>query len=74
MAHIPPRLRTAKARLGSEAGTNVAQEAALVRRLLKEAFLKARPDTEAALAKCFASPRTVLACLELLARLEGELT
>jgi hypothetical protein len=40
---------------------------------VKEALLRVRPETEAALAKCFASPKTVLACLELLGRLEGEL-
>ena len=44
-----------------------------VRRLLNGAFLKSRPQAEAALAKCFADPKTVLACVELLARLEGEL-
>jgi hypothetical protein len=44
-----------------------------VRRLLNAAFLKSRPEAEAALAKCFADPKTVLACLELLARLDGEL-
>jgi hypothetical protein len=44
-----------------------------VRRLLNAAFLKSRPEVEAALAKCFADPKTVLACVELLARLEGEL-
>jgi hypothetical protein len=43
------------------------------RRLLNETFLKSRPQAEAALAKCFADPKTVLACMELLARLEGEL-
>jgi hypothetical protein len=45
-----------------------------VRRLLNETFLKSRPQAEAALAKCFADPKTVLACMELLARLEGELS
>jgi hypothetical protein len=44
-----------------------------VRRLLNAAFLKSRPEAEAALAKCFADPKTVLACLGLLARLDGEL-
>jgi hypothetical protein len=44
-----------------------------VRRLLNETFLKSRPQVEAALAKCFADPKTVLACMELLARLDGEL-
>jgi hypothetical protein len=44
-----------------------------VRELLNEAFRKSRPQVEAALAKCFADPRTVLACAELLARLDGEL-
>ena len=44
-----------------------------VRRLLNAAFLKTRPEVEATLAKCFADPKTVLACVELLARLEGEL-
>jgi len=45
-----------------------------VRQLLKEAFRRSRPQVEVALAKCFADPKTVLACVELLARLEGELT
>ena len=44
-----------------------------VRRLLNEAFRKSRPEVEAALARCFADPKTVLACVELLARLDGEL-
>ena len=44
-----------------------------VRQLLNEAFRKSRPEVEAALAKCFADPKTVLACVELLARLDGEL-
>jgi hypothetical protein len=44
-----------------------------VRRLLNEAFLKSRSAAEAALAKCFADPKTELACVELLARLDGEL-
>jgi hypothetical protein len=44
-----------------------------VRRLLNEAFRKSRPEVETALARCFADPKTVLACVELLARLEGEL-
>jgi hypothetical protein len=42
-------------------------------RRLHETFLKSRPEVEAALAKCFADPKTVLACVELLARLDGEL-
>jgi len=44
-----------------------------VHRLLNEAFLKSRPEVDAALAKCFSNPKTVLACMELLARLNGEL-
>jgi uncharacterized protein DUF5681 len=44
-----------------------------VRRLLNEAFRKSRPEVEVALAECFADPKTVLACVELLARLDGEL-
>jgi hypothetical protein len=40
---------------------------------MNEALLKSRPEAAAALAKCFASSKTVLACLELLARLNGEL-
>jgi hypothetical protein len=44
-----------------------------VRRLLNEAFRKSRPEVETALARCFADPKTVLACVELLARLDGEL-
>jgi hypothetical protein len=44
-----------------------------VRRLLNAAFRKSRPEVEAALAKCFADPKTVLASVELLARLDGEL-
>ena len=44
-----------------------------VRQLLNEAFRKSRPEVEAALARCFADPKTVLACVELLARLDGEL-
>jgi hypothetical protein len=73
MTDIPPSPRSAKPQRGSGATSSVGQESAPERRLLKEASLKARPDTEAALATCFASPKTVLACLELLARLEGEL-
>jgi hypothetical protein len=41
--------------------------------LMRDAFLKNRPEAEAALIKCFSNPKTVLACLELLARLDGEL-
>jgi hypothetical protein len=44
-----------------------------VRRLLNEAFVKSRSAAEAASAKCFADPKTELACVELLARLDGEL-
>ena len=73
MPEMPPDPRATKAPRRSGAASNARQEPALTQRLLKEAFLKTRPEAEAALAKCFASPETVLACLELLARLEGEL-
>jgi hypothetical protein len=49
------------------------QDRALVRRLFIEAFVKSRPAIEAALVQCFSSPETVLDCLTLIARLEGEL-
>jgi hypothetical protein len=55
------------------AGAQRSRDKGQVRRLLNAAFLKSRPEAEAALAKCFADPKTVLACMELLARLEGEL-
>jgi hypothetical protein len=44
-----------------------------MRDLVNQAFMNNRREAEAALAKCFADPRTVLACLELVARLNGEL-
>jgi len=40
---------------------------------MNETFLKSRPEAQAALAKCFENPKTALACLELLAGLNGEL-
>jgi len=40
---------------------------------VNEAFLKSRPEAAAALQQCFSNPKTVLACAELLARLNGEL-
>jgi hypothetical protein len=48
------------------------RDEAQVHQLLNEALRKSGPEVEAVLAKCFAPPKTVLACLELLARLEGE--
>jgi hypothetical protein len=44
-----------------------------MRNLVNEAFVNNRREVEAALAKCFADPKTVLVCVELLARLDGEL-
>jgi hypothetical protein len=38
---------------------------------MNEAFLKSRPEAEAALKQCFSNPKTVLACVELLARSMG---
>jgi hypothetical protein len=49
------------------------RDEARMRHLVNNAFVNNRRQVEAALAKCFADPRTVLACLELLARLNGEL-
>lgn len=49
------------------------QDQARIRQLMNEAFLKSRPEAEAALKQCFSNPKTVLACVELLARLNGEL-
>ena len=46
---------------------------ALIRRLMKETFLKSRPAIEVALRQRFSNPATVQDCMELLARLEGEL-
>jgi hypothetical protein len=70
----PPTLRlAARPRRPRRAGAQRPRDKGHVRRLLNAAFLKSRPEAEAALAKCFADPKTVLACMELLARLEGEL-
>jgi hypothetical protein len=70
----PPILTlAARPRRPRRAGAQQPQDKGQVRRLLNAAFLKSRPEAEAALAKCFADPQTVLACMELLARLEGEL-
>jgi hypothetical protein len=70
----PPTLRlAARPRRPRGAGAQRPRGKGHVRRLLNAAFLKSRPEAEAALAKCFADPKTVLACMELLARLEGEL-
>jgi hypothetical protein len=44
-----------------------------MRNLFNEAFVNNRREVEVALARCFADPKTVLACVELLARLDGEL-
>jgi hypothetical protein len=49
------------------------RDEARMRDLVNQAFMNNRREAEAALAKCFADPRTVLACLELVARLNGEL-
>ena len=50
-----------------------ARDKARMRNLVNEAFVNNRREVEAALAKCFADPKTVLACVGLLARLYGVL-
>jgi hypothetical protein len=62
-----PRPRTARPAPHDDHG------GALIRRLMKETFLKSRPAIEVALRRRFSNPATVQDCLELLARLEGEL-
>lgn len=49
------------------------RDKARMQKLVNEAFVNNRREVEAALAKCFADPKTVPACVELLARLDGEL-
>jgi hypothetical protein len=46
---------------------------AVMRRLMLETFMQCRPEIAAALRRRFTNPKTVLECVELLARLEGEL-
>lgn len=50
-----------------------AAEASSDRPLWTSRFLKSRPEVEAAVVKGFSSPKTGFACVELLARLNGEL-
>jgi hypothetical protein len=44
-----------------------------MRRLMLETFMQCRPRIATALRRRFTNPKTVLECLELLAKLEGEL-
>jgi hypothetical protein len=46
---------------------------AAMRRLMLETFMQCRPEIAAALRRRFTNPKTVLECLELLGKLEGEL-
>lgn len=73
VAGRPPHLRLARRPGGSRGVSSRPREEARIRQLMNETFLKSRPEAEAALAKCFADPKTVLTCLELVARLDGEL-
>jgi hypothetical protein len=53
------------------AGQAAAQAA--MRRLMEETFVRCQPQVAAALQRCFTNPKTVLDCVRLLARLNGEL-
>ena len=66
-------LRSLNVRPPRRSGAFSLRNESQVRRLFNEVFRKSRPEIEAALTKCFSSPKTVLACVELLARLDGEL-
>ena len=46
---------------------------AVMRRLMQETFIRCQPQVAAALKHCFTNPKTVLDCMRLLARLNGEL-
>jgi hypothetical protein len=46
---------------------------AVMRRLMQETFFRCQPQIAAALRRCFTNPKTVLDCMRLLARLNGEL-
>lgn len=46
---------------------------AVMRRLMQETFIRCQPQVAAALKRCFTNPKTVLDCMRLLARLNGEL-
>jgi hypothetical protein len=72
-AQRPSGLRPVRAQGPSGRAGGLPRDKALIRRLFTEVFLKSRPGIEAALGQCFSSPETVLECLTLLARLEGEL-
>lgn len=69
----PPTLRIARRPRRTRRTVGRPRAEGQVCRLLNEAFLKSCPEAEAALAECFTNPKTVLACVELLARLNGEL-
>jgi len=69
----PLSLRVASGRRSAKRASQGAGAGALIRCLMKQTFLKSRPAIEAALRRRFSDPATVQDCLELLARLEGEL-
>lgn len=69
---VPPE-RPGDHRASSWRGDQAAPEETKRGSAMNEAFLKSRPEAATALSKCFANPKTVLACVELLARLNGEL-
>jgi hypothetical protein len=61
---------------GLNSGTRAPEQApakAVMRRLMLETFIQCRPMIAIALRRRFTNPKTVLECVELLAKLEGEL-
>jgi hypothetical protein len=76
----PERARREDGHLRSMGGGNSSRRAperapakAVMRRLMLETFTQCRPGIAAALRRRFTNPKTVLECVELLAKLEGEL-
>jgi len=58
---------------GGKLARDQAASTAVMRRLMLETFMQSQPRIAAALRRRFTNPKTVLECVELLAKLEGEL-
>jgi hypothetical protein len=66
-------LRSVRGSEGPKHAADLAGSKAVMRRLMQETFVRCQPQVAAALQRCFTNPKTVLDCMRLLARLNGEL-
>ena len=65
--------RSVQGSKGPRHAADLAGNKAVMRRLMQETFVRCQPQVAAALQRCFTNPKTVLDCMRLLARLNGEL-